>query len=125
MYTIVSVPFLLKATKRHNIVYHTGQALADLQFSSRNPLLHEGPALAHPPLSVPSAHVEPVALPVLGLELLGSPEALEGSIDHDPHPGAQGLTLGHAVGGQEHRAPVAGDALYDTPQELTGTRINT
>lgn len=73
-----------------------------------------------------SAHpqLQPVPVAIATLELLWSPEAAEGSVDHDAHSGAESLALCHAVGGEEDRLACSGHTPDDRPQELTGRRVH-
>ena len=73
-----------------------------------------------------SAHsqLQSVPVSVATLELLRCPEATERPVDHDTHSRTQGLTLSHAVGGEEDRLTSAGNTSDDRPQELTGHGIH-
>ena len=58
-------------------------------------------------------------------QMLRWPNALEFTIDHDGHPGAQHFTLGHAVCGQQDGLPRVDRTLDDFPQKTSRLWIHT
>ena len=69
------------------------------------------------------SYFEPIALPIFGLELLRRAQAAQVAIDHDAHSRAEGLTLCHTVGSEDHCLTSPHHALDNMPQELSSTRV--
>ena len=73
--------------------------LTNLEYGVREVLSHK--LLNGLQVSSTQPQFQSVTISVATLELLRCPEATEGTVDHDPHPGTESLALGHAVCGDE------------------------
>ena len=56
--------------------------------------------------------------------MLRRAQTLEPSVDHDAQPGAESLTLLHAVGREDHGLPAPDHLQNAIPQETTRARIH-